>query len=67
MNSLHGIRIKTAPGRGGYVKNVYIADVSMGNVSMAIRITRNYGYHSDDKYDMNALPVTSNIGGKRGG
>ncbi|KAF8757396.1 hypothetical protein HU200_010915 [Digitaria exilis] len=61
VNSLHGIRIKTAPGRGGYVKNVYIADVSMDNVSMAIRITGNYGEHPDDKYDRNALPVISNI------
>jgi len=60
-NSLHGIRIKTAPGRGGYVKNVYIADVSMDNVSMAIRITGNYGEHPDDKYDRTALPVISNI------
>jgi hypothetical protein len=61
VNSLHGIRIKTAPGRGGYVKNVYIADVSMENVSMAIRITGNYGEHPDDKYDRNALPMISNI------
>lgn len=61
VNSLHGIRIKTAPGRGGYVKNVYIADVSMDNVSMAIRITGNYGEHPDDKYDRKALPVIRNI------
>lgn len=61
VNSGHGIRIKTAPGRGGYVKNVYIADVSMDNVSIAIRIAGNYGEHPDDKYDRNALPVISNI------
>ncbi|GJM97132.1 hypothetical protein PR202_ga14036 [Eleusine coracana subsp. coracana] len=61
VNSLHGIRIKTAPGRGGYVKNVYIADVSMDNVSMAIRITGNYGEHPDDRYDRKALPMISNI------
>uniref|UniRef100_A0ACD5WFT5 Uncharacterized protein n=1 Tax=Avena sativa TaxID=4498 RepID=A0ACD5WFT5_AVESA len=61
MNSLHGIRIKTAPGRGGYVTNVYISDVSMHNVSMAIRITGNYGEHPDNNYNKNALPVISNI------
>lgn len=61
VNSLHGIKIKTAPGRGGYVRNVYIADVSMHNVSMAIRITGNYGEHPDNNYDINALPVISNI------
>ncbi|TVU39834.1 hypothetical protein EJB05_13275 [Eragrostis curvula] len=61
VNSVHGIRIKTAPGRGGYVRNVYIADVSMDNVSIAIRITGNYGEHPDDNYDKNALPIISNI------
>ncbi|KAJ1292875.1 hypothetical protein BS78_01G023800 [Paspalum vaginatum] len=61
VNSLHGIRIKTAPGRGGYVKNVYIANVSMDNVSIAIRITGNYGEHPDDNYDRFALPMISNI------
>ncbi|KAL5209427.1 hypothetical protein ABZP36_005050 [Zizania latifolia] len=61
VNSMHGVRIKTAPGRGGYVKNVYIADVSLDNVSMAIRITGNFGKHPDDKYDRNALPMISNI------
>uniref|UniRef100_A0ACD5X9M6 Uncharacterized protein n=1 Tax=Avena sativa TaxID=4498 RepID=A0ACD5X9M6_AVESA len=61
VNSLHGVRIKTAPGRGGYVTNVYISNVSMHNVSMAIRITGNYGEHPDNNYDKNALPVISNI------
>ncbi|KAL6594994.1 hypothetical protein ACP70R_048097 [Stipagrostis hirtigluma subsp. patula] len=61
VNSVHGIRIKTAPGRGGYVKNVYVADVSLDNVSIAIRITGNYGEHPDDNYDRNALPIISNI------
>ncbi|XP_062187454.1 probable polygalacturonase [Phragmites australis] len=61
VNSVHGIRIKTAPGRGGYVKNVYVADVSMDNVSIAIRITGSYGEHPDDNYDRNALPIISNI------
>ncbi|KAL5198855.1 hypothetical protein ABZP36_002367 [Zizania latifolia] len=61
VNSVHGIRIKTSPGRGGYVRNVYIADVSMDNVSIAIRITGNYGEHPDDNYDKNALPDISNI------
>jgi hypothetical protein len=61
VNSVHGIRIKTAPGRGGYVKNVYVADVSLDNVSIAIRITGNYGEHPDENYNKNALPTISNI------
>jgi polygalacturonase len=61
VNSVHGIRIKTAPGRGGYVRNVYVSDVSMDNVSIAIRISGNYGDHPDNNYDKNALPTRSNI------
>ncbi|KAK3124872.1 hypothetical protein QOZ80_7BG0595170 [Eleusine coracana subsp. coracana] len=61
VNSVHGIRIKTAPGHGGYVRNVYVAGVSMDNVSIAIRISGNYGEHPDDNYDKNALPTISNI------
>ncbi|CAL5066228.1 unnamed protein product [Urochloa decumbens] len=61
VNSVHGIRIKTAPGRGGYVRNVYVADVSLDNVSIAIRITGNYGEHPDENYNKNALPTISNI------
>ena len=61
VNSVHGIRIKTAPGRGGYVKNVYVADVNLDNVSIAIRITGNYGEHPDENYNRNALPTISNI------
>jgi polygalacturonase len=61
VNSVHGIRIKTAPGRGGYVKNLYVADVSLENVSIAIRITGNYGEHPDENYNKSALPTISNI------
>ncbi|XP_072968071.1 probable polygalacturonase [Typha angustifolia] len=61
FNSLHGIRIKTSPGRGGYVRNLYIADVVMTNVKIAIRITGQYGEHPDDNYDKDALPVISRI------
>jgi hypothetical protein len=61
VNSLHGIRIKTAPGRGGYVMNVYIADVTMHNVSMAITITGNHAEHPDNNYDRYALPAIRNI------
>ncbi|KAF3330816.1 putative polygalacturonase [Carex littledalei] len=60
-NSLHGIRVKTSTGRGGYVRNVYVSDVTMNNVSIAIRIMGQYGDHPDDKYDKNALPIISRI------
>ncbi|KAG5231604.1 polygalacturonase [Salix suchowensis] len=38
-NSTTGIRIKTSPGRGGYVRNIYISNMSLTDVKTAIRFT----------------------------
>ncbi|KAI3841067.1 hypothetical protein MKX03_001261 [Papaver bracteatum] len=61
FNSDHGIRIKTAPGRGGYVRNVYISDLTMTNVRIAIRFSGQFGEHPDDFYDSKALPRIEKI------
>ncbi|XP_058082731.1 probable polygalacturonase [Magnolia sinica] len=61
FNSKSGIRIKTAPGRGGYIRNVYISNVIMTNVEIAIRFSSQYGEHPDDKYDPKALPIINRI------
>ncbi|RRT77375.1 hypothetical protein B296_00019937 [Ensete ventricosum] len=61
FNSLYGIRIKTSPGRGGYVRNIHISNVIMTNVKTAIGITGRYGEHPDENYDPNALPVVDMI------
>lgn len=61
FNSRRGLRIKTAPGRGGYVKDVYISNVTMKNVSVGIVFTGLYGDHPDDRYDPNALPDIQRI------
>ncbi|KAK6941160.1 Glycoside hydrolase, family 28, partial [Dillenia turbinata] len=61
FNSYTGLRIKTSPGRGGYVRNVYIARVQMSNVTAAIRFTGLYGEHPDEFYDPNALPKIEKI------
>ncbi|XP_077218586.1 putative polygalacturonase [Tasmannia lanceolata] len=61
VNSKSAIRIKTAPGRGGYIRNIYISDVIMSNVKIAIRFTGQYGDHPDDDYDPNALPMIDRI------
>ncbi|CAL1398772.1 unnamed protein product [Linum trigynum] len=55
------IRIKTSPGRGGYVKNIHIANMTLTNVNATIRLTGHYGEHPDDDYDPNALPVVERI------
>lgn len=61
FNSKTGIRIKTSPGRGGYVRNIYISDVILADVDIAIRFTGHYGEHPDEFYDPNALPIIEKI------
>lgn len=61
FNSTAGIRIKTAPGRGGYVKNISVSNVTLVDVRIAIRFTSLYGDHPDDFYDPNATPLIEKI------
>ncbi|KAL6502359.1 hypothetical protein OROHE_024637 [Orobanche hederae] len=61
VNSESGIRIKTAEGRGSYVKNIFARRMTMKTMKWAFWMTGNYGSHPDDKYDPNALPVIENI------
>lgn len=61
FNSNTGIRIKTSPGRGGYVRNVHVSNVKLDNVKKAIRFTGKYGEHPDEKFDPKALPVIEKI------
>ncbi|CAK8544469.1 unnamed protein product [Lathyrus sativus] len=60
-DSYTAIRIKTSPGRGGYVRNIYVSNITLTNVDIAIRFTGLYGDHPDDGYDPNALPVIEKI------
>ncbi|RZR91458.1 hypothetical protein BHM03_00019573 [Ensete ventricosum] len=61
FNSLYGIRIKTSPGRGGYVQRIHISNVVLNNVNIAIGITGQYGEHPDENFDPNALPIINMI------
>lgn len=61
FNTGTGIRVKTAPGRGGYVTNVTVTRMRMDNVSKAIDITEDAGEHPDDSYDPNAIPLVKGI------
>ncbi|KAA8542985.1 hypothetical protein F0562_021520 [Nyssa sinensis] len=61
FNSKIGIRIKTSPGRGGYVRNIYISDVTLTDVNIAIRFTGEYGEHPDEFYNPNAFPEIEKI------
>ncbi|XP_019163792.1 PREDICTED: probable polygalacturonase isoform X1 [Ipomoea nil] len=59
--SLVGIELKTARGRGGYIQGVILSGVEMENVSVGIKATGYVDTHPDDNFDPNAYPVVSNI------
>ncbi|KQJ94795.1 hypothetical protein BRADI_3g13260v3 [Brachypodium distachyon] len=60
-NSASAVRIKTDVGRGGFVTNVTVANVTMERVKVPIRFSRGSDDHSDDKYDRTALPTISDV------
>lgn len=61
INSESGVRIKTAIGRGGYVKDIYVRGMTMRTMKWVFWMTGNYGSHADNNYDPNALPLIQNI------
>ncbi|KAI4326908.1 hypothetical protein L6164_019428 [Bauhinia variegata] len=61
INSESGVRIKTAVGRGGYVKDIYVRRMTMKTMKWAFWMTGNYGSHPDKNYDPNAVPLIQNI------
>ncbi|KAL5983654.1 hypothetical protein ACLOJK_017744 [Asimina triloba] len=60
-NSFVGIELKTAKGRGGFMKDIFLSNIEMENVHVALRLNGHYGTHPDDHYDSNANPVISGI------
>ncbi|KAI9109936.1 hypothetical protein K1719_018977 [Acacia pycnantha] len=56
-----GVRIKTAVGRGGFVRDIYVRKFTMHTMKWAFWMTGNYGSHADKNYDPNALPEIKNI------
>nr|QDK56824.1 polygalacturonase [Mangifera indica] len=56
-----GIRIKTAIGRGAYVKDIYVRGMKLHTMKWVFWMTGNYGSHADNHYDPNALPVIQGI------
>lgn len=56
-----GIRVKSAAGRGGYIRNVHVSNVKVMNVKTAIGFTNLYGDHPDNLYNPDALPCISRI------
>ncbi|KAK6925865.1 Glycoside hydrolase, family 28 [Dillenia turbinata] len=61
INSESGVRIKTAPGRGAYVKDIFVKGMVMKTMKYVYWMSGAYNQHPDDKYDPNALPEIKNI------
>ncbi|KAL6290341.1 hypothetical protein ACE6H2_007851 [Prunus campanulata] len=56
-----GIRIKTAVGRGGYVKDIYVRRMTMHTMKWVFKMNGDYGSHADGNYDKNAVPEIKGI------
>lgn len=56
-----GIELKTAKGRGGYIKNILISDAYVESVQQGIKATGQCKSHPDDNYDPDALPAVGEI------
>lgn len=61
INSESGVRIKTAVGRGAYVKDIYVRRMNLHTMKWVFWITGNYKSHPDNKYDPRAVPVVEGI------
>lgn len=61
INTGTGIRVKTAPGRGGYVTNITISGMTMDKVLKAIDFSEDTGEHPDGNFNPNAMPVVKGI------
>ncbi|XVE73822.1 hypothetical protein DITRI_Ditri11bG0149400 [Diplodiscus trichospermus] len=56
-----GVRIKTARGRGGFVKDIYVKRMTLHTMKWVFWMTGNYKAHADNHYDPNALPAIQGI------
>lgn len=59
--SRRAIRIKTAPGRGGYVRQITYRNLTFESVRVGIVVKTDYNEHPDAGYDPMALPILTDI------
>ncbi|XP_051114368.1 probable polygalacturonase [Andrographis paniculata] len=60
-SSRRGVRIKTAPGRGGYVRHIKYRNITFDNVRVGIVIKTDYNEHPDKGFDPNASPTIEDV------
>jgi polygalacturonase len=56
-----GVHIKTNTGRGGFIRNITVSDVTLDNVRYGLRIAGDVGGHPDERYNHNALPIVDGL------
>ncbi|KAL6507673.1 hypothetical protein OROGR_023868 [Orobanche gracilis] len=60
-NSRRAVRIKTAPGRGGYVRDIKYRNLTFDNVRVGIVIKTDYNEHPDGGFEPKAFPILTDI------
>lgn len=60
-DSAAGVRIKTDTGRGGYVTNVTMTNITMERVKIPIRFSRGSNDHPDGGWDPKAVPKVKGV------
>ncbi|XP_028773229.1 probable polygalacturonase [Neltuma alba] len=61
INTQSAVRIKTAVGRGGYVKDIFVKGMNLSTMKYVFWMTGSYGSHPDPGFDPKALPKISGI------
>ncbi|XP_050891647.1 probable polygalacturonase isoform X2 [Lathyrus oleraceus] len=55
------VRVKTAIGRGGFVKDIFVKGMKLNTMKYVFWMTGTYGQHPDKDFDPKALPKVSGI------
>lgn len=61
INTQSAVRIKSAIGRGGFVKDIFVRGMNLNTMKYVFWMTGSYGSHPDPSFDPKALPIISGI------
>ncbi|KAL2324568.1 hypothetical protein Fmac_023626 [Flemingia macrophylla] len=61
INTESAVRVKTAVGRGAYVKDIFVKGLNLNTMKYVFWMTGSYGSHPDPNFDPKALPNITGI------
>ncbi|KAK2458037.1 putative polygalacturonase [Trifolium repens] len=61
INTESAVRIKSAVGRGGFVKDIFVKGLNLNTMKYVFWMTGSYGQHPDKDFDPKALPNVTGI------